>query len=237
MQPELFDELRHTLREQADPVRAEGEKRYLKSDDRFLGVTVPAGRRIVATFRRTHNDLPFAEVRAVVAELWHSDFHEEKRLAVQLLDAYAAALTPEDWPLLADWVREAGNWDLIDEIAAHLLGTLCEKYPELDREFDVWITDENFWVRRAALVSHVLRIRHATVTTARVRELCTPLMTDRAYFVQKALGWVLRECAVRDPEGTVPFLCAWSGNTARLILREAVSKLDEASRQHVLVRK
>ena len=235
MRQDLLEQLRQALRTHTDPNRAEHERRYLKSDDRFLGVTLPLGDRIAKDFRRACRDLPFSDIRAIAHALWQGEYHEEKRLAVQLLDLYCKALTREDWPLLLDWVRDAGSWDLIDDIATHLLGSLSERFSELDKELDWWITDANLWVRRAALVSYVLRLRHGTVAPARVRQLCDSLMQDREYFVKKALGWVLRECAVQDAEGTVAFLQRWNGSTARPIVREAIRKLDPAWQQQILL--
>lgn len=228
------EQLRMALREAANPDRAEQEKRYLKSDDSFLGISVPYGHRLAKDFRRTHPELSIVDIRTVAADLWDGLYHEEKRLAVQLLDACCSKLERKDWPLLECWVRQAGSWDLLDEIAAHLLGSLVDRYPDLDADFDRWITDENLWVRRAALVSHVLRIRHATVAPERVRRLCAPLVADSEYFIQKALGWVLRECAVKDPAGTVSFLVALQGKIKRSVLREVVRKLDPALQHQVV---
>jgi 3-methyladenine DNA glycosylase AlkD len=230
-----LDDLKAALRAEAVPERADHERAYLKSTDAFLGVTLPAGQRVVRAFRAANKGLPFDEVRALARGLWAGEFHEEKRLAVQLLDAFAASLAPDDWPMLARWVRESGSWDLIDEISAHLLGPLAAEYAHLDAEFDAWVRDDDLWVRRAALVSYVLRVRHAEPgAPARVRGLCEPLMTDRAYFVQKAVGWLLRECAVQEPEATLVFLLPWVGTAPRPTLREAVRKLPDAQRRRVL---
>jgi len=231
---DLHAQLRQSLHDLADPVRAEREKRYLKSTDQFIGVTVPASKRLAKAVRREQTDRAFTDVRALAEALWAGEFHEEKRLAVQLFDEYRASLTPAEWPLLLTWVREAGSWDLVDEIAAHLLGSMAERYPEYDAEFDSLIQDCDFWVRRAALVSCVVRIRHRTVSASRVCTLCDSLMTDREYFVRKALGWVLRECATIEPEYTVPFLRRWAGIAPRMILREAVRKLEPDQQQLVL---
>ncbi len=230
----LHQQLCQSLRAHANPERAFHEKRYLKSTDTFLGVSVPAGQAIARALRKSHPDLSSDEIRALAITLWHSEVHEERRLAVQLLDRYVKLLTRDDWPMLEDWARASGSWDLLDEIAAHLLASLAERYPEFDVHFDTWVHDDNFWLRRAALVSHVVRLRHGSVTPARVRHLCTPLMTDPEYFIKKAVGWLLRECAVRDPEGTVAFLLPWKGRTARPVLREAVRKLPDNLRCLVL---
>ena len=231
--PQLLDELQQTLRMAANPDRAKGEQRYLKSTDTFLGVSVPAGDAIVRAFRKAHPRIAFPEVRALSCALWSSEIHEEKRLAVQLLDGYHAALTAAEWPLLAQWVRESGSWDLVDDIAVHLLSELLDRYAHFDAEIDTWIHDGDFWVRRAALVCHVLRLRHGSVSPQHVFRLCDSAMADREYFVRKALGWVLRECAGVDPDATVAFLRQWR-TASRLILREAVRKLDSDRQRLVL---
>ncbi|HEY3379632.1 MAG TPA: DNA alkylation repair protein [Armatimonadota bacterium] len=231
---ELVAELQQALRITADPQRAAQSKAYLKSADDFLGVSVPAGQRVVADFLRAHGELPFSTVREIAQALWQSNMHEDKRLAMQLMHAYVAALTADEWAMLSQRIRQSGSWDLVDEISAHLLGTLAERFPEFEAEFDGWVADDDLWVRRASLVSQVVRLRQRTVTPARVRDLCLPMIEDKEYFVRKALGWLLRECAVLDPEGTIAFLRPWRKTISRMILREAVCKLDPA-RQAVIL--
>lgn len=234
MQNSIIQNMQQALRAAGRPDRAEHERRYLKSEDDFLGVSVPAGQRIAWDTRRANPELTHDDIVSIANALWAAGMHEEKRLAVQWLHEHCRSLTPDDWPLLEDWVRSAGSWDLIDEISAHLLGSLGERWPALEAHFDTWVGDTNLWVRRAALVSHVVRVRHHTVAPARVRELCDSLMMDGEYFVKKALGWVLRECAVVDPDGTVAFLLPWAARAPRLILREAVRKLDADQQAQVL---
>lgn len=227
--------LRAALRQQTNAERAIHEKRYLKSSENFLGVSVPRGHQIAKEFRRTQPNLSTMALYEIAQALWSGEYHEEKRLAVQLLDAYAKTLTADAWPMLFHWLQTAGSWDLVDETAAHLIGALIERYPEFNVEIEQWVMHENFWIRRAALVCHVLAIRHNTVPPVCIYQLCDSLMTDREYYVQKALGWVLRECAGKDPDGTMAFLALHRGKTSRLILREAVSKLDDECRRQILV--
>lgn len=236
MENDHLEALRQALRAATNPQRAANEQRYLKSTDAFLGVTVPAGHALAKAFQRAHADLPLPAVRQLADALWHAGMHEEKRLAVQLLERYAARLTSEEWPLLERWVRVAGSWDLVDGIAAHLLAVLVERFPALEAEFDRWVADENLWVRRAVLVTQVPRIRHAAISPQRIWHWCDYLAADREYFVRKALGWVLRECAMRDPDATIAFLRRRSDALPRCVLREAVRKLDPSRQQAVLSR-
>jgi 3-methyladenine DNA glycosylase AlkD len=221
--------LQATLRALATPERAAQEKRYLKSADDFLGVTVPASERVARDFHRAHPD---ADIRAVATALWASGWHEEKRLAVQLFETKPRLLTAADWPLLLCWVRDASSWDLVDGIAAHLQGALLDSEPRFEADVDAWVADPDPWVRRAALVAQVCRLRRGTVPAARIRALCAALLADREYFVRKALGWLLRECAVHDPDATETFLRTHP--VPRPVLREAVRKWEPARQARVL---
>ena len=66
----LAAEIDGRLRELGTPERAAGEKRYLKSDLEFYGVTVPTLRKVMKQAARDHPDLTRAEVRNLAGSLW-----------------------------------------------------------------------------------------------------------------------------------------------------------------------
>jgi tetratricopeptide (TPR) repeat protein len=85
----LADRIERELREVGTSQRAEGEKRYLKSNLEHLGATLGQTRRAVRDFRAEHPDLSHDELVALVEALWAKPVHERRAAAALLLDASA----------------------------------------------------------------------------------------------------------------------------------------------------
>src|SRR5687767_7065733 len=86
------------LKESGDQVRAESEKKYLKSSLNHYGVTVPALHKLAKAWVKAHRGEPIDQVVELARQLWDSDWHEQKSLAVYLLVERAKDLTPEHLP-------------------------------------------------------------------------------------------------------------------------------------------
>ncbi|MCK7502687.1 MAG: DNA alkylation repair protein [Desulfobacterales bacterium] len=91
---------RQALSAPHDPERAANEKRYLKSPHKFFGVTVPFTDRLARDFRKTHRDAPREEIFALAEALWSSEYHQEKTLAVKLLEKYPHHLDIRSMPVI-----------------------------------------------------------------------------------------------------------------------------------------
>ena len=80
-------------------------------------------------------------------------------------------------------------WDTVDALAAHPVGTLVMRYPELGAVMDRWIDDDNIWVARTAIL-HQLRYKDA-INEARLFSYVEKRAADTEFFIRKALGWAL----------------------------------------------
>jgi 3-methyladenine DNA glycosylase AlkD len=153
---DLPRELERRLRGLGTPERAAQERRYLKSALTHLGVTVPVIRREAKAAARRHT-LDRVALLDVVARLWAREIHELRMAAVELLVLRTEALTAADLagavePLL----RGAKTWALVDSLAAHVAGSLAERFPACRRTLDRWAKDPDFWIRRSALLALLL---------------------------------------------------------------------------------
>ena len=141
------------LFEHADPTRAVQERRYLKSDREFLGVSVPDGRRVVRAVVGSAEsaDGPFdaAGVRSIVEELWSGDLFESRRAAVEVLMFRSAVLGPNDLGFLAGMIRAGETWALVDPLAGDVAGSIVaqEMTDHVGAVLDEWSVDESFWLR------------------------------------------------------------------------------------------
>lgn len=212
----------------ADPGRAQGEKAYLKSSLTHLGVGVPVTRRIVARLARSRPGLDRAETVAAARRLWASDIHEQRLAAALLLADQIAALRLDDLDLVEEMLRGAGTWALVDPLAVWVAGGLLLRLPAAQATYQRWAADEQMWVRRGGILAFLLALR-TEEGFARYFPVLTgvvdPLLVDGRFFVQKAIGWVLRESAKKHPNEVFEWMLPRAGRAAAVTLREVVRPL------------
>jgi 3-methyladenine DNA glycosylase AlkD len=113
----------------------------------------------------------------------------------------------------------------VDSLSCDVAGGLIGKFPQLAPELDRWAADDNFWVRRAALLSLLLPLRRGAGDWDHFVRLAEPMLGEREFFIRKALGWVLRETAKKRPELVQEWLRPRVTSMSRLTLREAAKPL------------
>lgn len=119
-------------------------------------------------------------------------------------------------------------WDTVDRLASRVVGGLVSRHRQLAAEMDVWITDEDTWVVRAAIL-HQLAYGDRT-DEDRLFHHVLRRRRDEGLFVRKAIGWALREYANTRPEAVGAFLARHEGDLAPLSVREARRHLADPSR-------
>jgi 3-methyladenine DNA glycosylase AlkD len=96
------------------------------------------------------------------------------------------------------------------------------------------VADENFWLRRAALLAHLLALRQGAGDWGRFVRYATQMLEDKDFFIRKAIGWVLREAGKATPQRVVEFLAANMEQVSGLTLREGAKHLAPEDRDRLL---
>jgi 3-methyladenine DNA glycosylase AlkD len=188
------------LRPLGTPERATQEKRYLKSDLEFLGVAVPDIRRAVKAAVRGYPRLDGPGMVAWAVALWRKPVHERRAAAVEILTLAAPRLTASDLITVERLLRESCTWAYVDGLAGNVAGEIALRDPVgAWPRIDAWAVDADFWVRRSSLLALLRGVRTGTPDLARFTRYAEPMLTEREFFIRKAVGWVLREISRRDP--------------------------------------
>jgi 3-methyladenine DNA glycosylase AlkD len=227
-------QIEQALRDAGDPGRAEQEKRYLKSELQHHGTRVPVIRKITrqayaAEPGATHDDLV-----SLVEALWARPVHECRMAAVELLETGSARLEPGDISLLERLIRESRTWALVDGLAANVAGPLVVRNAALAATLDRWAVDDDFWVRRSALLALLLPLRRGEGDFDRFCAYADAMLGEREFFIRKAIGWVLREASKKQPDRVYDWLEPRAGRASGVTVREAVKYLSATQRDAVL---
>lgn len=229
-------ELKKILRQKADPQRAEVYKRFFKTGrgeygegDIFLGVTVPVLRQVSKEFRT----MPLNEV----IKLLRGKIHEERFTALVLL-VHQYQTQPENqkkiFDIYLDHTTCINNWDLVDTSAPSIVGHYCFKSNDT-RTLERLAKSPLLWDRRIGMLATLFFIRQGD--TGAALKLADMLVSDRHDLMHKAVGWMLREAAKKDPGATMDFLKKHASSMPRTMLRYAIEKFPEKERLDYLKKK
>ena len=152
-------DLRTALAAAADPLAAPGMQAYMKSDLPYYGVTAPACRVVFRAALAAHPLPDRPAWLAAVGTLWDQATHREERyaaLAVARDRRYLVHRTPDVLPLYRHLVVTGAWWDVVDDVATHLVGPLLLAHPaETGPVVRGWATAEDRWLRRTAVICQV----------------------------------------------------------------------------------
>jgi 3-methyladenine DNA glycosylase AlkD len=228
-------DLEAQLKAVGTPARAEGEKRYLKSELEHLGVTVWENRRIVKAFAMDQQELSHAHLLELVDALWSRPVFDCRLTVALLLKSYSDHLDPADLPRIQTLIRDSHTWALVDLLAGDVLADVLANHPNAAAEIDPWAEDPDFWVRRAALLSNLGDAR-AGRTVERFFSYADSMLGEREFFIRKAIGWVLREAGKRQPDAVYDWLAPRIERASGVTVREAVKYLQPERRERLLAR-
>ena len=222
------------LRAHGTPARAEHEKGYLKSTRVHYGTSVPAIRSIAKAVGLQHPRIEHDDLVATVRALWSMPAHEDRMVAVELLEVYADRLEAVDIALVEQMLRESGTWALVDGLAASVAGRLFEQHSELGEVLDRWSVDDDFWIRRSALLALLVPLRRGDGDFERFGRYADAMLHEKEFFIRKAIGWVLRDTARKRPAMVFDWLLPRAGRASGVTMREAVKPLSDQQREAIL---
>ncbi len=227
----VVKELEERLRAAGRPERAENEKRYLKSALEHWGAPLPEIRRVL----KGAIDLKAierAELVRLVEALWDRPIHELRMAAVELLCKRQIILDGDDLPFLERMLREAKTWAYVDALAVHVAGPLLARHPDEDSELDRWAQDDDFWIRRSALLAHLGPLRSGAGDWERFTRYADDMLEEQEFFIRKAIGWILRDTARKRPDLVYGWILPRADRASGVTVREAVKPLsaDQADR-------
>lgn len=198
----------------ADDARA--MKAYMRGRFEFLGVKTPARRKAAKAFFKKHGgaDIDWRFVR----QAWEHPFREMQYAALDYLETRKNLLRPGDLPQLKKLAQSKSWWDTIDFLD-RLTGGIIAGFPETRPVILQWSRDEDIWLRRLA-IDHQL-LRKDQTDQHLLEQILVNNLNQTEFFINKAIGWALRDYSKTNPEWVKNFIRQHHGKMAPLSIREA----------------
>ncbi|ETI67664.1 DNA alkylation repair protein [Neobacillus vireti] len=209
--------------ENRNQAEAEPMKKYMKGHFEYLGIKSPLRKELEKQFFKETGILKEPFNKEFVKALWEKEEREYQYTALTYLEKSLNKLKKADFPFMEQLLTRKSWWDTVDAIAPKPVGKIAEKFPEVITEtIDDWAVDDNMWLRRAALLFQ-LKYKGKT-NDALLYHYIRQNADSKEFFIQKAIGWALREYSKTNPASVKKFIEAQP--LAPLSVREGSKYLD-----------
>lgn len=172
---------------------------YMKNNFPFLGIKSPLRKQLL---KEQFVEYALPEPEQLFEEVWklyNLPEREYQYAAIALIEKMKKHLTTDDFSALLQLIETKSWWDSVDSIAPHFVGRIVK----LDRDYGEnimleWSLSNNMWTNRSAIL-HQLKFKQETDTDL-LFEIIRQHSSSNEFFIQKAIGWALREYAKTNPD-------------------------------------
>ncbi|WP_026907613.1 DNA alkylation repair protein [Paucisalibacillus globulus] len=199
------------------PENARQMENYMKNHFPFFGIKTPERRKITTQFLKETglSKQPFNS--EFVLELWEKDEREYQNIALDYIEIKLQNISKEHISLLEKLITTKSWWDTVDMLAQKPIGKIAADSSEVIHEsIEDWSTNENMWLRRTSIL---FQLKYKEKTDEELLYKYIKRNTDsKEFFIQKAIGWALREYSKTNPNSVRTFI--QQNALAKLSIRE-----------------
>lgn len=216
------------LRSAACPANVSAMKMYMRGQFEFLGIKRPQQDEIFRAHWRRMGPPSEAWREDLVRQMWAMPYREYQHLAQGVLDRTRRAYKRADIQLVEELATTKSWWDTVDFLASHTAADIFRRYPDLViPTVDRWRHSHNFWLVRVCILFQLRYKQHTDWSL--LKSLAMQHGTSSEFFIQKALGWALREYSKTNGAAVEGFI--ESTELRPLTKREGLKWLGRTRRQ------
>lgn len=141
----------------------------------------------------------------------------------------------QSWPVIKPWQDKIRRWETSDQISK-IYAQLLEYDPALILPtLKKWNTSKNLWHRRQSIVSclYYASQRQHCLPFDTIINLVKPLLADNTHYVQRGVGWTLKELGKVYPTEQEEFIFDHAAALSPIAYSAGTEKWDKAKRAQV----
>jgi 3-methyladenine DNA glycosylase AlkD len=217
------NELEKAFNENSNIENAVAMSKYMRTIFSFFGIKTVERRQILKKIWKANQQEVSQNAREIALELFQKQQREFHYCAVEILiQELKQKYIKEDIQLIEKLIITNSWWDSVDFLAKYLLGNYLLQFPEeTDSVILKFSSSENMWLNRSAIL---FQLGYKEKTNFDVlKSVCEKHKTSTEFFIQKAIGWALREYAKTNPEAVINFVS--NSNLKKLSEKEALKNI------------
>lgn len=201
---------------------AEPMAKYMKNKFEFAGVKAPQRKELSKPLFEESKSWSLSDLVATATAYYALPEREYQYLAIDLMEKNMKRLDQETLQAILPLVQQKEWWDSIDAWRKVFAEYVRNHPAERETIFNWFYGHEDFWMRRIA-INLQLKFKDKTDLALLEKAILLDQETDE-FFIQKAIGWSLREYSKTDPDWVREFLC--QHQLSKLAVREGSKYLD-----------
>ena len=197
--------LKSHFEKHANPSQAAPMKRYMREQFEYLGIKTPQSKLLMKEFVSKHGLPPIEELDKVLRDLWSLPEREFQYAAMNLLGKFEKKL-PENFISSLEYLIVTKSWwDTVDALASHPVGTHFKRFPKTREKYlKRWRKSKNMWLRRTAILFQLGYKKETDFDF--LCEIIRENLGSDEFFINKAIGWGLRQYAYTDTKAVKKFV-------------------------------
>ena len=191
----------------ADPAQAAPMKRYMRDQFEYLGIKSPKFSELMKGYIANYGLPSIAELDIIARELWSLPEREYQYIATSLISRLENQLPSNFIKILEHLLTHKSWWDTVDTLAGGTVGVHFRRFPAIREKYLAkWRKSENFWLRRTTILFQLGYKKETDFDL--LCELIRENLGSKEFFINKAIGWALRQYAWTDPQAVKKFVKA-----------------------------
>jgi len=206
----------------ADPVKARQMKAYMKNRFEYFGFNAPTRKELIREFVAKYGEPEYKDIEEIVFELFKRPQREFQYAAIELCGKTKREWDEESLELFEKMAVTKSWWDSVDSVNSICIRPFFLAFPMYRKKHTLrWIKSNNMWLQRLSIIFQ-LRYKEKTDTGLLTRNIELLKESDE-FFIQKAIGWALRDYGHSHPEWVIDFVA--ETELKPLSRREALKRL------------
>jgi 3-methyladenine DNA glycosylase AlkD len=204
---------------------AYGQKQsdYLKNNFPCYGIPTQVRREILKDCAAEYQEDIKENFRTICWELYQFPHREMHHTSIDIfIKESKKKYQINDIHLIEKLIITNSWWDSVDTLAKYAVGGYLTKFPEKKYAIiDQFSNSDTMWLNRSAIIFQ-LGYKGKTDFDLLISE-CEKHKHSNEFFIQKAIGWALREYGSVNPSGVLEYVN--HANLKPLSKREAIRKI------------
>ena len=215
--------LKTRLEQNANPIQARPMSAYMRNQFAYLGIKTPQMTVLLKQFYK-ENGLPMLdELDSILHDLWELPEREYQYAGMGLLEMFEKKIPYSFIETMEYLIVTKSWWDTVDLIAGGIVGPHFLRFPTIrDLTLSHWRNSENLWLRRTTLLFQLGYKKQTDFPL--LCEIINENLGSKEFFINKAIGWALRQYSRIDGQAVRIFLAETA--LEPLSAREAIKWLE-----------
>ncbi len=210
-------EIKKIFESREDKENAAAMSKYMRNLFDFYGLSASKRKEVYKDFIKAEKKAKMIDWEFL--DKCYEDKHREfQYLVYDYLLATKQYVSFEDIPKIKKYIINKPWWDTIDFLCK-IIGDVGLRDSRVKDLMIDWSKSENIWLKRTA-IEHQLGLKDKTDTELLERVIVNSFGSDE-FFVNKAIGWALRDYSRTDPEFVKDFINKHKDEMNSLSIKEA----------------